>query len=245
MNQQPSQYPAQPQYIQCPRCGAWNYPNVPQCHHCGQPFVAYSQQQYYQQPRQKPAKQWNPIVKTFLGCLGAFLFLLVLVFIISAIISEGGNKNNVVSVVTATARPQTSEDHSENIPDNTTEEELPNNTDPKIYNEFDIVVLLDRTVMMNEATTAGGILRAVFTIENYSQKTINVSSLLEWSARNSDGEKLEINLFGCNGSSLDGSILPNDKLKGEICYTISGSPPFRIYYDHDFISSHILVWQVQ
>lgn len=256
MNQAPSQYSQQPQYVQCPRCGAWNYPNVPQCHHCGLPFTAqpvqYQQKQYYQQAQQqlKPTKQWNPAIKTFLGCFGAFVFFLVIVFIVLAITSDSKKNGNVVSVSTATAQSWVSDASSQSAPEiaaqEQEQEQEPNDsTPPEIYGKFDIVVLLDRSITLNEATASGGVLKAVFTIENYSQKTINVSSLLEWSARNSDGENLEINLFDCNGPSLDGAILPNDKLKGEICYTISGSPPFRIYYNHDFISSHILVWQVQ
>lgn len=212
--------------------------------------MQYQQQQYYQQAQQqlKPTKQWNPAIKTFLGCFGAFVFFLVIVFIVLAITSDSKKNGNVVSVSTATAQSWVSDASSQSAPEiaaQEQEQEPNDSTPPEIYGKFDIVVLLDRSITLNEATASGGVLKAVFTIENYSQKTINVSSLLEWSARNSDGENLEINLFDCNGPSLDGAILPNDKLKGEICYTISGSPPFRIYYNHDFISSHILVWQVQ
>lgn len=94
MNQQPSQYPAQPQYIQCPRCGAWNYPNVPQCHHCGQPFVAYSQQQYYQQQYPPQAQQVvvNVQEKRKLGgCAIIAIIVSILIIIIFIIAVNSGD----------------------------------------------------------------------------------------------------------------------------------------------------------
>ncbi len=102
MNRAPSQYSQQPQYVQCPRCGAWNYQNVPQCHHCGLPFTAqpvqYQQQQYYQQAQQQPPQAQQVVVnvheKRKLGaCAIIAIIVAVLIIIIFIIAISSGNNS--------------------------------------------------------------------------------------------------------------------------------------------------------
>jgi len=52
-NQQPSQS-QYPQYIQCPRCGAYNYSNAQFCQNCHLPFY-----QPYQTPQPEQNRQFS------------------------------------------------------------------------------------------------------------------------------------------------------------------------------------------
>ena len=113
-----------------------------------------------------------------------------------------------------------------------------------VYRLGDVVTLSGRIVTMNEVSTAGGKLKATFTIENTSNENTTASSIMEWTAKNNDGEKLSQDIFDCGSSSLDGTIVAHDKLKGSICYDIIGSPPYKLYYSPDIFSSTAHVWQV-
>lgn len=117
---QPQYPPQQPQYVQCPRCGAYNYPGVPQCHYCQLPFYQqppqYQPQQYYQQPAQqpevKPKKQRNAFSATFMGCFGAFTFLVVLIIAILWLTTSGADDKKSESVSTTMKTPILSEKNS-------------------------------------------------------------------------------------------------------------------------------------
>jgi hypothetical protein len=104
----------------------------------------------------------------------------------------------------------------------------------------DIVEVSDHMITLNTLTNQGGMLKANFTIENNGAEDVNVSSLISFAARNPDGTALSQNLFDC-GSSLDGSVIPGDKLKGDICWE-GALPGARIYYDASLFSSGMIIW---
>lgn len=112
------------------------------------------------------------------------------------------------------------------------------------YNIGDVVQIRDQTIVMNSAAVEGGILRANFTIENKGNTSTTISSLLSFEAKDSDGSKLEQEIFDCGSSSLDGDILPGDKLKGDICWKATTAAPFKIYYQANVFSSGAIVWIV-
>ncbi len=107
----------------------------------------------------------------------------------------------------------------------------------------DIVDVTDHTITLNSLTLEGSILKANFTIENNGSEDVNVSSMLSFSARNPDGTPLSQSFMDC-GTSLDGTIIPGDKLKGDICWdgAISGA---RVYYDASLFSSGMVIWGLQ
>lgn len=111
-----------------------------------------------------------------------------------------------------------------------------------VYKAGDIIKLSDHTIVMNSGEVKTNILQANFTIENTSSKDIAISSLLNFSAKSSDGTKLDISL-DC-GSDLGGTILSGDKLKGDICFKLAGSAPYRIYYQSGLFSSGAIVWEI-
>ena len=43
----------------------------------------------------------------------------------------------------------------------------------------------------------------------------------------------------------DGKVLPADKLKGDICYTLTGKPPYKLYYQASLIGSGAVVWVIE
>ncbi len=112
-----------------------------------------------------------------------------------------------------------------------------------IYKVGDIIKVQDHTIIMNSAEAQGSSLKANFTIENGGSDDLAVSSIMSFSARSADGTKLEQDIFDC-GSGLDGSVLPGDKLKGNICWK-GAAAGARIYYEGSLFGSGAIVWQVQ
>lgn len=114
-----------------------------------------------------------------------------------------------------------------------------------VFQEGDVVEVQDHTITLNEATFQGNVLQASFTIENTGSEEVNVSSMLSIYAKKKDGTKLEQEIFDC-GTSLDGTVLPGDKLKGDICW--KGASPeagIRIYYETDLFGEGAVVWDVK
>jgi hypothetical protein len=110
------------------------------------------------------------------------------------------------------------------------------------YNVGDVVAVQDHTITLNSATIQGGKLTANFTIENKGTADLDVSSMLSFSAKDNDGTKLEAD-YTC--ADLNGKILAGDKLKGNICWTVTTATPFKIYYDASMFGSGSIVWLVK
>jgi hypothetical protein len=112
------------------------------------------------------------------------------------------------------------------------------------YKVGDIVQVGDGTIVLNSAALQGGKLQANFTIENKGTTDMNVSSLLSFTAKDSEGTKLESNFMDCGSSSLDGKILPNDKLKGDVCWQGATTNSVKIYYEAELFGSGAIVWEI-
>jgi len=119
------------------------------------------------------------------------------------------------------------------------------NAPPKleVFGIGDVIQVKSHTIVLNSAEFQGNILQANFTIENGGNEEINVSSLISFEAKDDEGTKLEQEIFDC-GSSLDGSVLPGDKLKGNICWSGAETDIVRIYYTSNLFSSGAVVWEV-
>lgn len=114
-----------------------------------------------------------------------------------------------------------------------------------VFKPSDVVQTQDHTITLNSADFQGNVLKANFTIENQGSSDIDVSSMLSFYARKRDGTSLEQEYFDC-GTSFDGSILPGDKLKGDICW--SGANPddgIKVYYEADLFGSGAVVWLIE
>jgi Uri superfamily endonuclease len=103
--------------------------------------------------------------------------------------------------------------------------------------------LEDHTIRLNSIEYQGTVLIANFTIENLGTSDLNVSSMLSFSAKKDDGTKLDQEIFDCGTSNLGGSVLPGDKLRGNICW--SGASPeddIKIYYEASLFGQGAVVW---
>jgi hypothetical protein len=108
------------------------------------------------------------------------------------------------------------------------------------YKVGDIIELKDHSITLNSLTLKGKILMANFTIENTGTEDVQVSSIASFSARNPDGTPLSSSLFDC-GTSLDGKVIPGDKLKGDVCWE-GALPEARVYYDASLFESGVVIW---
>ena len=116
---------------------------------------------------------------------------------------------------------------------------------PKLetYSIGDVIQVEDHTIVLNSVEMSGGRLKANFTIENKGSEDERVSSLMSFEAKNDEGEKLEQDIFDCS-PDLGGTVLPGDKLKGNICWTGTLTDKMRIYYEASLFGSGAVVWEV-
>jgi hypothetical protein len=112
------------------------------------------------------------------------------------------------------------------------------------YNVGDVIKINNSTITLNSADIKNNLLKANFTINNGGSENVNVSSMISFSAKAPDGTILEQEYFEC-GTSLDGTIIPGDKLKGDICWKTGGVSPIKIYFVDDLWSSGATVWSVK
>ena len=127
----------------------------------------------------------------------------------------------------------------------TAEESTSEESEPafQIFEVGDLIEVEDHTVRLNSVAYNGSLVTANFTFENLGDSDLNVSSLLSFTAKNEDGTKLEQEYFDCGTSSLDGSVLPGDKLRGDICWQeASPEAGIKLYYEADLFSQGAVVW---
>ncbi len=113
----------------------------------------------------------------------------------------------------------------------------------EVFDVGDVIQVKDHTIVLNSAEFQGNVLQANFTIENKGADELNVSSLISFEAKDDEGTKLEQEIFDC-GSGLDGSVLPGDKLRGNICWSGAATDIVRIYYTSDLFGSGAVVWEI-
>ena len=123
------------------------------------------------------------------------------------------------------------------------ETSVPDSPKVEVYKVGDIIQAKDHTIILNSATLQGSALRANFSIENLGAEEIVVSSIMSFDAKDSDGVVLEMDWFDC-GTQLDGTVLPGDKLKGDICWSGATTTIAKIYYKTSLLSSGAVVWEV-
>jgi hypothetical protein len=111
------------------------------------------------------------------------------------------------------------------------------------YKIGDVIQVGDQTIVLNSAEFQGDTLHANFTIENKGSSDLNVSSLISFTAKDSEGSKLDQEIMDCS-PGLDGKVLPGDKLKGNICWSGATTATVKIYYEAALFSSGAVVWEV-
>lgn len=110
------------------------------------------------------------------------------------------------------------------------------------YAVGDIIATPNQIIVLTGAEFLNNLLVANFYIGNTSSEFASISSLISFSARNSDGTTLEQEWFECS-PGLDGTVAPGDKLKGKICWK-NASPGAKIYYEENLFSSGAITWEI-
>lgn len=109
----------------------------------------------------------------------------------------------------------------------------------------DVVQIQDHIIILNSVELQGNVLKANFSIENQGSSELEVTSMLSFYIRKRDGSSLEQEYFDC-GTSLNGSVIPGDKLTGDVCW--SGADPddgIKVYFEAELFSSGAVVWLVE
>ena len=98
-----------------------------------------------------------------------------------------------------------------------------------------------RTVTLLSSSVSGSKVTATFRIENNSGKSISMSSLLDWSAKDASGKKLDLD-WQC--ADLNGTLLDDDFIKGDICFSGITEMPVKLYYETSFLGGETLVFTI-
>ena len=175
------------------------------------------------------------------------IFLLIVLFIVS--LACGSSNEGTVITPAAQVEEQTEVEEAEEAeapapdePEEITQEEEPSPAF-QVYEVGDLIEVKEHTIRLNSIEYQGTVLVANFTIENYGESDINVSSMLSFSAKKGDGTLLDQEIFGCGTSDLGGSILPGDKLRGDICWSAaSPDDEIKIYYESSLFGEGAVVW---
>lgn len=97
------------------------------------------------------------------------------------------------------------------------------------------------TVVLNDAQFIGYKLKANFTITNNGTKEMHLS-MLSFDAKNADGSRLKQEIMNCGSSSVGGSVVPGDKLKGDVCWD-GAIAPSKVYFKAELLGGST-VWEV-
>ncbi|MBQ6341592.1 MAG: hypothetical protein IJI41_00565 [Anaerolineaceae bacterium] len=98
------------------------------------------------------------------------------------------------------------------------------------------------TVTLLESLISNGILTATFRIDNVSNQDKSLSSLMDWSAKDGDGENLVQQWLD---STLDGTLIPGDFMKGKVVFKGVKSTPVHLQFNSDLFGGTILHFYVQ
>ena len=122
----------------------------------------------------------------------------------------------------------------------------PTTAPAKTYAVGDVIQVGNSTITLNSATIdSAGVLHTNFTIENKGTENLAVSSIIGFDVKDSEGQKLEQEIMNCESGGLDGTVIPGDKLKGNICWHGVKTDSVKIYYQPNFLESTIIVWEVK
>ena len=115
--------------------------------------------------------------------------------------------------------------------------EIQGETTQQTYNFGDTIALGTNTLVVNEVTYPQGSQFTLpkpgnkfvvidLTFENKGAEAVSVSSLLQMSLKDSDGNKYGVDLMAttaANGSSIDGEVAPGEMVRGQIGFQIPES----------------------
>ena len=113
-----------------------------------------------------------------------------------------------------------------------------------VYHIGDTVQTAEGSITFNSGQVIGNQLNIDLTISNTTSEDITISSIMQFTAKNNDGSKLEQDYFNCTISAIDGTIVPGDKTKGGICYTGLTGGPYRIYYQQGFWNATTYIFEI-
>lgn len=173
------------------------------------------------------------------------LYHIALAIAVLLLVSLACGSSNEGTVITPAA--QEAEQAEATAADEAETGETEQKEEPKpafeVFEVGDLIEVKEHTIRLNSVEYHGTVLVANFTFENHGSSDLNVSSMLSFSAKKGDGTLLDQEYFDCGTSGLDGSVLPGDKLRGDICW--SGASPvdeIKIYYESSLFSQGAVVW---
>ncbi|HUV46819.1 MAG TPA: DUF4352 domain-containing protein [Candidatus Bathyarchaeia archaeon] len=181
-------------------------------------------------------KHGNPFTSAFKGTLGKGCGCVTLIFLAIiglVVISSGGKSSKEV-----TSPKKVEDGKQESSPEVVKEEKKKEVTIFKIGEEIDagdyfITVKGARKSSGTIVPKAGNTYLLVdVLVENKTDEEKAVSSMLSSSVKDEEGVKYTITIGADNKGSLDGKLLPNDKLRGEVTFEVpKEATGFKYYFE--------------
>lgn len=162
------------------------------------------------------------------------VILAIAVLLIASLACSSSNEGTVIT-------PVVQENEQVTVPE--TESEKESQPAFEVFDVGDLIEVKEHTIRLNSVEYQGSLLVANFTLENQGSSDLNVSSILSFSAKREDGTLLDQEYFDCGTSGLDGSVLPSDKLRGDVCWAdAKPEDGIKIYYEANLLSTGAIVW---
>jgi hypothetical protein len=112
---------------------------------------------------------------------------------------------------------------------------------PSVYNVGDTIQVQDHTITVLSVNRDSKSVSLDIQINNTGAKDLDVSSIASFSAKDGDGNRLS-QTISLDKPSLDGKVLPNDKLKGTIVYSVPGDAQgLKLFYTPSIFGSGAIV----
>jgi hypothetical protein len=101
------------------------------------------------------------------------------------------------------------------------------------------------TATLISGTVSGNLVTASCVIYNGGQKSVTVSSLASFDAKDGEGAKGKFK-FSTHGSQLDGRLVPGDTLVGDVTWEFASPPTgVKVYYTDSLFVGDTLAWSVE
>jgi Domain of unknown function (DUF4352) len=240
--QPPSPYPTQPgQWIQQPytpyppQQGQWQQPYTPN--------PQWSQQPYGQPPPQPPERKKSklPII------IGVIVALVLFAYVGAGVLASHVSSPNASTTTNSSSSNSntTADTTSTTVPAN----KHYNQTDAvQVGNIYDIKILSVKTStgsQIFQPKAGNAFLVFVIKVKNISSQEQAVSSLLNFTLQDTNGQKYNETIYPDAGATLDGKVEPGTQLQGSIVYEVPSSvKSFTLAFQASILDAGHVIWNI-
>ena len=118
------------------------------------------------------------------------------------------------------------------------------NTQQESFKLGDIIQFSRGRITLNSFVFNNGEVQINFTWENTTKNDFTVSSLIDFSAKDQNGNSLDQDIAKCP-SLLDGKLLSGHILRGNICFRLKTDGPITLYFKNNLFEPGSIAWNLK